>query len=522
MNEKRSVENSGDANDSASLFELVQAAYKNRRTGLVRRSHRGVESERYFVVKGELYLPRDHPLSMSIERQLLGKSAANTAVAYETQPLEAETGAGIALQSGLRILVEILGDPRSVGFEYERGATEIPVDVVGPLPTAELLMEASVRGLDEFDLLRRLGGENSVWVAGPDELVESGPEIDPQQAFLLSRAEKKISVRELLRQAEIDRPQALSKLVRLASVGMIESGDGSQRTTPAHGPSDPRPRDSIVQRLDERVASDLERKPLDLDADEHRNKILEYLASFGERNFYELLGVDPQATPEDVHAAYSERARVTHPTHAEPLGLKGGAAPLRVLFETLTDAYLTLSDPDRRRSYQMKLGRDFNEALVGVSEEERQKEQIDQASRNFTIARSMIDREDFHSAIELLEQSVKSDPQAEYYTLLAQCQARNPMWLARSMQNFQRALDLDGESIEARQGLAKVLDAAGMTTAAEDQLNLLKTIDEEAAAEVSAAVAEKSGKKAGKGLLGRLFSSLRGSDTDASEPDPAP
>jgi len=509
-------------NEKASLFELVQEAYKNRRTGLVRRAHRGVESERYFIVKGELYLPRDHPLSLSIERQLLGKTAkASASGAYETQPVDTGNVPRAVLESGLRILVEILADERSIGFEYERGAAEIPMNVVGPLPTAELLMEASVRGLDEFDLLRRLGGEDGTWTARRDELLESGPDIDPQQAFFLSRAVNPISVRELLRQAEIERPLGLAKLVRLAAVGLIESGTGS-RTPAREARGDLRPQDGVIQRLEERVGQELLRRPLDLDPEEHRSKILEYLGSFGEQNFYDLLGVEPQSSGEEIHAAYSDRARITHPAHAEPLGLKGGGAPLRVLFETLTDAYLTLSDADRRRSYQMKLGRDFNEALTGVSEEKRAAERVEQASRNYSIAVTMVGREDFHSAIELLDLAVKNDPKAEYFSLLADCQSRNPHWLSRAMENYQRALDLNGESIEARKGLAKVMDAAGMKDGAKEQLKLLKTIDEEAAAEVSEAVqeGEKSEKPSARKILGRLFSSLRGGSEETPEPKP--
>ncbi|MBI4870901.1 MAG: DnaJ domain-containing protein [Candidatus Riflebacteria bacterium] len=63
---------------------------------------------------------------------------------------------------------------------------------------------------------------------------------------------------------------------------------------------------------------------------------------------YEVLGLGPTATPEDVRRAYLERVRELHPDTG-----KEGASHER--FVQLREAYDCLSDPVRRREYDRRL-----------------------------------------------------------------------------------------------------------------------------------------------------------------------
>ena len=65
--------------------------------------------------------------------------------------------------------------------------------------------------------------------------------------------------------------------------------------------------------------------------------------------FYAILGIPPDADEETIRIAYRALARRYHPDMGE------GSSPDK--FREVVDAYETLSDPDRRRIYDLELGR---------------------------------------------------------------------------------------------------------------------------------------------------------------------
>jgi DnaJ-class molecular chaperone len=63
-------------------------------------------------------------------------------------------------------------------------------------------------------------------------------------------------------------------------------------------------------------------------------------------NYYIILGVDSDATQDQIKSAYRRKAKQSHPDHYE-----GSSKP----FRDLQEAYETLSDPARRRTYDDEL-----------------------------------------------------------------------------------------------------------------------------------------------------------------------
>ncbi len=61
--------------------------------------------------------------------------------------------------------------------------------------------------------------------------------------------------------------------------------------------------------------------------------------------FYSILGLEPGASPAEIKRAYRRLSRRYHP------GVNPGDRQAEALFERITEAYETLSDPDRRRQY---------------------------------------------------------------------------------------------------------------------------------------------------------------------------
>ncbi len=195
--------------------------------------------------------------------------------------------------------------------------------------------------------------------------------------------------------------------------------------------------DEEYRLFSERIALALAERPLTIQPREHRERVAELLKQLGEATFYHLLGVDPASGAREVHEAYDGVARLVHPSHASRVGLEGREEVLKVLFERATLGYLTLIELDRRKEYDRDVGPARWTALR-TSTASREEE----ARRCLARARTLAESEDFHSAIELLRQSVRLAPDAEAYGLLGLLQAKNPQWMDGALESLERAVEM--------------------------------------------------------------------------------
>lgn len=67
--------------------------------------------------------------------------------------------------------------------------------------------------------------------------------------------------------------------------------------------------------------------------------------------YYGLLGLHPSATPQQIRRAYREKSKLYHPDTTE---LAEAIAISK--FQDLNEAYATLSSPERRLAYDLKIG----------------------------------------------------------------------------------------------------------------------------------------------------------------------
>lgn len=222
--------------------------------------------------------------------------------------------------------------------------------------------------------------------------------------------------------------------------------------------------DSDVPRLSEeelrvftaKVGRRLAERPLDLDPASHRERVAGLLRQAGEASFYQLLGIVPTAATQEVHEAYEQISRLVHPMNAERLGLGGREAVLEMLFERITHAYLTLFQPDRRKAYDRELSPKAWSAAWAPAQGRRRDEIRDIAKSFYDRAAALAEAEDFHFAIELLQQAVRADPRPEFYALLGKLQAKNPRWLRAAAESLRRAMELGAPDPELAAALEEV------------------------------------------------------------------
>jgi DnaJ-like protein len=218
----------------------------------------------------------------------------------------------------------------------------------------------------------------------------------------------------------------------------------------------PPPSEEEVRLFSAKVARRLAERPLDLDPASHRERVAGLLRQAGEASFYQLLGIVPTAATQEVHEAYEQIARLVHPVNARRLGLVGREGVLEMLFERITQAYLTLFEPERRKAYDRELAPTAWSAAWSPTPARRREEARDVAQRFYERATVLAEAEDFHFAIELLRQAVRADPRPEFYALLGKLQAKNPRWLRAAAENLRRALELGSRDPELAAALEQV------------------------------------------------------------------
>ena len=184
----------------------------------------------------------------------------------------------------------------------------------------------------------------------------------------------------------------------------------------------------------DRIAATLVTRPLDMTVATHREQVASLLRRMGEATLYELLGIEPTSPVIKVHEGYERSARLVHPDNATRLDLMGREGVLQVLFERVTEAYLTLSDPDRRKSYD-------REQPIWRTPEAPPVPRADEARRLFEKARILAAGDQLHSAIELLREAVRTTPKADYLALLGLLETKNPRWLHHAEEHLRRAIE---------------------------------------------------------------------------------
>ncbi|MFL6194047.1 MAG: DnaJ domain-containing protein [Thermoanaerobaculia bacterium] len=217
-----------------------------------------------------------------------------------------------------------------------------------------------------------------------------------------------------------------------------------------------RPTVEELQVFFERIARLLSERPLDLDAAFHRERVAALLRRSGEASFYQLLDVPPTASAQEVYDGFNQVASLVHPLNAPRLGLEGREAVLEMLFEQVTQAYLNLSDPGRRKAYDRGLSSEVWSAAASPAPDQRREEARGVAQTYYDRALALMSSDEYYQAIELLREAVRIDPRADIHALLGKLQAKNPRWLRMAEENLQQALELGSPDGELHAALAEV------------------------------------------------------------------
>lgn len=445
----REIELRGELSER-SIFDLLRELHFDRATGILE-VEGGEHKRRLLLRDGSLFLAGTHPL------------ARRLAEIVQVLSDPTQTAAAIDARARCIDLVErmakVIGEWRSGAFRFLDEPGALGVDLVGPLPTRRLLMLGATVGSTAAELAARLGDERTQLAVSPDGDVAEGPEdllgLGPEEHFLLERLRQPMTLAAIVAESPFDRETTHKRLVQLLAARKIrlpDRGDGAL-------PDAPQQESALVRSLSQRFARNLKEEPLALSQDEFRARVAELFAGLGAMTHYELLAVEPAAPAELVQSKYELVARQVHPSNEAAYGLTGLKPMLDLLFERATQAYLVLSDPERRRKYNLSQAIDLSASQVTGAERDLESKEL--ARQYFEQAQALVARGDFHYAIELLQLSAKLDRRAEVLLTLARVEVRNPKWLDRAVANCRAALELDAHNAEVRFLLGEIYEQQG-------------------------------------------------------------
>ncbi|MEO6600581.1 MAG: DnaJ domain-containing protein [Polyangiaceae bacterium] len=137
-------------------------------------------------------------------------------------------------------------------------------------------------------------------------------------------------------------------------------------------------------------------------------------ASRGSADYYQLLGVAPDAIPSVIQASFFLLAKKWHPDRLGP-----DLADVRDLatkvFARMSEAHQILSDPNRRKEYD-----ELRNVGGGGAEEQEQVQRVLRAATAFQKAEVLMKRNNTLAALEEARRALELDPsQADYIALLA-------------------------------------------------------------------------------------------------------
>ncbi len=317
-----------------------------------------------------------------------------------------------------RKLVDVFGLTEARWEFYEKvnliagyGADELfPID---PLPVIAAGLRAHAGELKLRPVLASLGGK---WISLEDVEAVRRFDFDKEGRDICRRLlEKQLSWDALVESGRFDldvlRATVYALLITKA-LAVSEQGRPDPRIEGAGTLQ------SYVPGPPEKVETD------DPEILSQRERIQEATAAIGSQNYYEMLGLSPKASTEEVRKAFFKLARELHPDRCNKPGLEDLRETLEHVFFNLSEAQATLIDPDLREEYDRVLGESGRRTSTPPgsrdSRDEEEVRDVLEAEKLFQKALVLLRRTQRDQALELVDRARELNPeQGEYLALWA-------------------------------------------------------------------------------------------------------
>jgi curved DNA-binding protein CbpA len=201
-----------------------------------------------------------------------------------------------------------------------------------------------------------------------------------------------------------------------------------------------------------------------------------YIASKSQ-NFYEVLGVDTEASNSQIETAYQRLARQYHPDQQFREGMAQLKDELGELFSRVTEAYKILSDDSRRWEYDLSLA-----TVTTESPRSRPPKAIDPAKASEAFAKGIdsFKGRDFESATVHFKEAARLDAtKALYMSHLALALLQRPRREAEAEEAMLDAIRLEPNNADHQANLGLLYQKSGIKDKAKEAFEAALKIDPE-------------------------------------------
>ncbi len=344
------------------------------------------------------------------------------------------------------------------------------------------------------------------------------PSPTPEQYFLLSRLDGKLTVGELCKISGLGRQKTLDALESLATAGVVEvpgfepaaANAGEAQPSVGKSSSAGAASSSVVETAQARPSAKSKKtkkkggkkkvvpnypvpvEEFDFDAellsqdvpldDDHRRDLICIHEQMSQMTFYDIFGLEPGASKKEIKKAYFRMSKRYHPDKFFRKDMGEFGPMLEAVFKEITKAYRTLSNKRKRKDYDGELAAQSSDvrqtnpgAAAQTSSQGEPVADIDPAEENKRKA----------AAVLLMRRAEKFQNQGDYAKAagefrkalalnrdgdLAVRVARTMLdegGLAKEAVSFARAaLKLQADEVSARMVLARAHEALGAAESA--------------------------------------------------------
>jgi curved DNA-binding protein CbpA len=353
--------------------------------------------------------------------------------------------------------------------------------VATPLSVADILMEAARKTPAILPVKRKLLGDLRKLGFSPDPLLRfQDVNLTPEEAFILSRIDGEQPIQAMFTVSPLSEERTARTLLGLLQAGIVvPEGEGrSTQELPEKEPEKSLPRSITAE-------------------DSAKQEIEQVFNEFLNKDLWQVLGLERNASGDDMRRAFQEKARFYHPDRYRHIDDAGAQEKVSYIFHRIREAFETLSVETKAEKYQKLADKDtlYEEkqktwsapAKKSVPSEEKPSEKVKRLERTrhpseakalFQRAKQAYVEDDFWNTVQLCQQAIEivSD-QGEYYHLLGQALAKNPKWRQDAEKNFKIAANLEPFKSAYLGSLGKLYLDAGMSMRAQKVFEQAQAID---------------------------------------------
>ena len=380
-------------------------------------------------------------------------------------------------------------------YRFERSDNPVESDLALQLKTAEVIYE----GVRRISSLRsiRVGIGSYARILELAKVKRLDIPISKEDGYILSKVNGATSISQILSGSPLTVDETLRRIYALLLADVLRIGNPDAQAHPPHGGDD-------IPANGRSVSA----KPTESDEEKiFRNRVVARYAAMKIGSLYDRLDVDAGASTEKIREAYQSVMKVIEPSPTLRANVEDLQSCLEKMRRRIGDAYKTLSDPERRRDYDLYLkGTSPDATAVSVvnanngaressvtmasrnsstpfdSDDEPSPREIAQrdAEPHYIDAKRHLDAGLYFEAIGSLNEALRLDPDnGKYHRLLGQLLAQNPSCAKASQQHFQRAIEIDPYDTNAYLGLADLFEEAGLAVRARKVYEKVITIEPE-------------------------------------------